>query len=137
MYKEVVQKVIDLLKVDAQLLEPSIIKKYYFGEPLQFLDYPAIYVEHESDAISAGSTNKDEHAIDVGIVVVNRDADPEKADRDALDFAERVRTVLRANPTLAGLVWDSNVVGARFVAGTLENFALSGVRSILRCTAFD
>lgn len=137
MYKEIVQKIIDLLKVNANLLEPDKIRKYYFGEPIKILDYPIIYAEHENDAISQGSTDKDEHLIDVGIVVVTRDADPEKADKDALDFADNIRTVLRADPTLQGLVTDSNIVGARFIAGTLENFAVSGVRSVLRCLKHD
>ncbi|WP_309492312.1 hypothetical protein [Candidatus Hecatella orcuttiae] len=33
MYKEIVQKIIDLLKADAALSEPAKVKKYYFGIP--------------------------------------------------------------------------------------------------------
>jgi len=137
MYKEIIDKIIAILKAYTGLIEPTDIRKYFVGEPLKIYDYPTIYVELEQDALDKETTDKTRHLMDFGIVVVNRNADPEKADKDALDLAEKVRAALEANATLDALVLDSDIVGVRFIAGNVENFALSGVRSVLRCLKYD
>ena len=49
-YKEIVQKIIDILKAHADLAYPDKIKEYHFGAPITFakVRYPTIYVQFNS-----------------------------------------------------------------------------------------
>lgn len=120
-YKEIVQKIIDLLKTDADLSEPSKIKKYYFGVPIKPPDrYPAIYVQF-SDRKSTGKANIKQflYNLTFEIGVADKAVKEDDAEKSVYDKIEKVENVLRGNSTLDGLVadnklpWDVEIIRAR------------------------
>jgi len=131
LYKEITQKIIDLLKADADLSEPSKIKKYYFGVPVKPPDrYPTVYVQFDGRRATGKANIKQflyELTFEVGIA--DRAVKEDDAEKSVYDKAEKVESVLRANPDLAGLVadtrseWEIEVVRARE-----EDYAISMAR---------
>ena len=126
-HKEIIQKVIDLLKVDSNLLENSIIKKYYFGVPLKFLDYPSIWVQlNERRETGRNALNQVlyDYVIEVG--VIDRAINEDDAEKSVYDKLELVEAILDDNPTLAGLVDDIKPAkGIEIIHASESDYAIS------------
>ncbi len=106
-YKEIIQKVIDLLKADANLSEPDKIKKYYFGIPIRFDLYPFIYVQwNERRATERGNISQFEYELILEIGIADKAVNEDIAEKSVYDKIEYIENVLNSNPSLDGLVSD-------------------------------
>ena len=108
-YQEIVNKIITLLKADANLAEPDKIKKYYLGRPAIWHNYPFISVRWVGGPINPETTVKERYEHDFEILVADRSIHEDYAEKKVMDFAEDIDRVLDANPTLDGLVVDSHL----------------------------
>ncbi len=106
-YKEIVQKTIDLLKADENLLEPDKIKRYYFGVPVRFDLYPFIYVQlNERRPSGKANVHQFEYDIILEIGIADRAVNEDDAEKSVYDKIEYIENVLNTNPSLDGLVSD-------------------------------
>jgi len=133
LYKELVQKIIDLLSVDPALLKPSIIKEYHFGRPASFQRFPCIYVEFEGGPIASmgigGGKKRYDH--NYRVTVVHRLAQENVAEKFVYDKAEAVEANIKTNKTLAGLVTSAVVVDTRRVDEPID-YSLKQVRVTIK-----
>ena len=134
MYKEIVQKIIDLLKVDAALAKPTVIREYFFGrpEPWPPTQLPCIYVEFEGGpitTISLGRQKKYEH--NYRVTVVHRLTKEDVAEKFVYDKAEAVETNVKTNFTLGNLVQYAQAIGTSRVDDPLD-FSLKQIRVIIK-----
>lgn len=106
-----VQKIIDVLKLNVDLAEPAKVKKYFFGQPVNLpVSFPIIYVQYKRRRFSGvAETGRYLYFYECEIGVIASDITEDKAEKDAYDKREKVETVLRANPTLDGLVLDAEL----------------------------
>lgn len=132
MYKEIVQKIIDLLKVDTNLLQPSVIREYYFGRPTK-MRFPCIYVEFEGGPISSmgigGATKRYDH--NYRVTVAHRLTKENVAEKFVYDKAEAVEANIKTNKTLDGLVTSAVVIDTRRVDEPLD-YSLKQVRVTIK-----
>ena len=106
-YKEIIQKVIDLLKADANLSEPDKIKKYYFGIPIRFDLYPFIYVQwNERRATERANISQFEYELILEIGIADKAVNEDIAEKSVYDKIEYIESALNSNPSLDGLVSD-------------------------------
>lgn len=135
MYKEICQKIIDLLKADAALLRPSIIKEYFFGrpEPWPPTQLPCIYVEFEGGPIASmgigGGKKRYDH--NHRVTVVHRLTKEDVAEKFVYDKAEAVEANIKINKTLDGLVTSAVVVDTSRVDDPLD-YSLKQVRVTIK-----
>ncbi|MCP8316518.1 MAG: hypothetical protein H3Z51_06625 [archaeon] len=106
-YKEIIQKVLDLLKADENLSEPDKIKKYHFGLPIHLDLYPFIYVQwNERRATGKANISQFEYELILEIGVADRSIDEDIAEKSVYDKIEYIESELNGNPSLDGLVSD-------------------------------
>ncbi|NWG09035.1 MAG: hypothetical protein HXX80_01765 [Nitrososphaerales archaeon] len=134
MYKEITQKIIDLLKAHADLICPTKIKEYHFGAPVTFakVRYPAIYVQFNGRRVS-GKANVNQFLYDLvfEIGVADRSVKEDDAEKSVYDKAEAIDSVLRDNPTLDGLVSDMRLArDIEVVHATESDYAVAIARVI-------
>ncbi|MEM3708826.1 MAG: hypothetical protein QXF43_04200 [Nitrososphaerales archaeon] len=107
MLKDIVQKIIDLLKADSDLSYPDKIKEYHFGAPITFakIRYPSIYVQFNSRKYS-GKANVNQFLYDLifEIGIADRSVKEDEAEKSVYDKAEIIDNILSNNPSLDGLV---------------------------------
>lgn len=104
-YKEIVEKVIELLKADSSLSEPEKVAKYYFGAPIGSTVYPYCYVQFvRKSATGISEITRFLYGLTFEIGFVDRNVDQDVAERSVYDKLERAEEVLDSNPTLDGLV---------------------------------
>jgi hypothetical protein len=130
LYKEVVSKIIDLLKVDEALAKPTVIKEYFFGrpEPWPPTHLPCVYVEFEGGPIatvSVGGMKRYDH--NYRVTVVHRLTKEDVAEKFVYDKAEAVEANIKTNQTLDGLVSSAVVVDTSRVDEVFD-FGLKQVR---------
>lgn len=97
MRKEVILRIIEILKSNAELAEE--IKYFYFGRPVKALDWPFIVVEPAAtggDNISERAHGYWKHVFRVNVLVYVRNVVPEEAEKEALDLAEQALSVVMA-----------------------------------------
>ena len=104
MYKEIVQKIIDILKSNPDL---SSVKEYHFSSPINFKRYPFIYVQFEGRKYS-GKANLNNFLYDLifEIGVADRSVKEDEAEKSVYDKVEAIDNSLNNNPSLDGLVSD-------------------------------
>ncbi len=134
MYREIVEKIVELLKSDPELVEPSKIRRYYFGYPVKVTVFPFISVRWIGGLVTVKTTKKRSYEINIEILVVNQSAVEDLAEKSVMDFAEKIDEVLSKNPTLDGLVDDSRLVNIETECKISGSYAISGVA--LTLTAF-
>ena len=106
-YKDIIQKVIDLLEADANLSEPDKIRKYYFGLPTRFDLYPFIYVQwNERKATGKANISQLEYDLILEIGIADKAINEDDAEKSVYDKIEHIENVLNNNPSLDGLVSD-------------------------------
>lgn|GEM_PF-2012810 len=113
MRKEIIQKIIDILKADEALATPSKIRKYYFGYPPAHLAhfYPFIAVKlTRPGTVEAYTSFKEKHNINVEIIVEVQYLKDDVSEKECLDFLDRIEDVMDANPTVDSLVTNGRVV---------------------------
>lgn len=113
MYKELTQKIIDILKADATL--GANIKRWYFGEHdirKPNTVYPFVDVKWRGGPVKKLKTGAavTRRQIDFIIRCVHRHVDEDTAEKFVMDNTEQIETILDANETLGGLVETSRVV---------------------------
>jgi hypothetical protein len=113
-YKEIIQKIIDLLSADEALKKPNIIREYYFGRPPQLNRFPCIFVEFEGGPIAlmglGGSSVRKDH--NYRVTVCHRLAKQDVAEQFVCDATEAIEANIRTNRTLSGLVTWAKVIRA-------------------------
>lgn len=133
MYKEISQKIIDVLKADETLA--AAVKTWYFGEHdihkpntcYPFIDVKWIGGPVEKLKTGATITRRQ---IDFQIRCVHRHIDEDTAEKFVMDNTEQIETVLDANETLAALVETSTVFDV--VSGSIPLGGYAVVGSITR-----
>ena len=129
MYKEIVQKIIDLLSADPALAKPSVIREYYFGRPAKLRRFPCIYVEFEGGPIASmgigGASKRKDH--NYRITVTHRLTKEDVAEKFVLDKAEAIETNVKTNKTLEGAVISAVVVDTHRVDEPLD-YSLKQIR---------
>jgi hypothetical protein len=130
LYKEIVNKIIDLLKADEALTKPVVIKEYFFGKPEPWppTQLPCIYVEFEGGPIatvSLGGMKRYDH--NYRVTVVHRLTKEDVAEKFVYDKAETVEANIKTNQTLDGLVSSAAVVDTSRV-DELFDYSLKQVR---------
>ena len=135
MYKEIVQKIIDLLKADANLAKPSVIKEYFFGrpEPWPPSKLPCIYVEFEGGPIRSmgigDATKRYDH--NYRVTVVHRLTKEDAAEKFVYDKAEAVEANIKTNKTLDDLVTSAAAVETLRIDDPLD-YSLKQVRVTIK-----
>ncbi len=130
--QQIQQKIIDVLKADANLAEPSNIAKYYYGEPdPDRLLFPYIGVEEISGPVEPSTVSKHRYRLRFQITVVDKNADNDVAEKSVQDKSEYAVKALLADVTLAGnaeTLWFSNLETDRV---RQQHYALAGIRLTL------
>lgn len=135
MYKELTQKIIDILKADATLA--ANIKTWYFGEHdirKPNTRYPFIDVKWRGGPVDKTKTGAviTRRQIDFIIRVVHRHVDEDTAEKFVMDNTEQVETVLDGDSTLDGLVDDSRIVEVLSDSIPLGGYAVVGSMTRLK-----
>ncbi|MEM7820017.1 MAG: hypothetical protein QW761_00215 [Candidatus Aenigmatarchaeota archaeon] len=105
MRKEIIEKIIEILRNDAELP----VKYFYFGRPITPIDYPFCVVEPApsgSRNISDRTHDKRKHVFLINILIFTRSVKPDEAEKTALEYIERVYIDIVNNNTLDGLTAD-------------------------------
>jgi hypothetical protein len=112
MRKEIVQKIIDILKGDDALKEPDKVRKYYFGYPPSASHfYPFIAVKlSKPGPVEVHTAQKERHSFTVEIIVEVQYIKEDESEKQCLDLLDRIEDVMDENPTLNGIVTDGRVV---------------------------
>ena len=110
MYKEIVQKILDLLEADADF--KAAVKEYYFGQ--RAIDDPRVKYPHAFADMDRDDVNpfvgKEKHEMYYFVGVVERHPNKDVALKFVQNKAEKIQNILNANPTLNGLVEESYFV---------------------------
>jgi len=115
MRKEIIQKIINILKADDALKTPDIIRKYYFGYPPSHLAhfYPFIAVKLvPPGGVEPHTALKEKHILTIRIIVEIQYIRDDESEKGCLDFLDKIEDIMDANPTLEGLVTDGSVTEA-------------------------
>jgi len=131
-YKETVQKIIDILKADARLTEGEKIAKYFFGLPIRLDHYPLIYVRLVGGPVEAATQASGQYRLDYAVAVIHRSGEQDVAEKFVYDTIEIIDEVLRAKPTLDGMVDDSFPARVDGETAVERDYAISGARLVLR-----
>ena len=131
MYKEIVEKIIELLKADSELAEPSKIRRYFFGYPPKPTVYPFISVRWAGGPVSQESAGKERYEMRFEILIVDQSPSEDQAERSVMDKAERVDDVLEADVTLGGLVDYSRVTDYASESVVAGSYSIVGARVTL------
>jgi hypothetical protein len=104
MYKEIVQKLIDVLKASPDLAN---VKDYYFSSPISFKRFPFIYVQLNGRRFS-GKANVNQFLYDliIEIGIADKAIKEDEAEKSVYDKIETIDDALNSNPSLDGLVSD-------------------------------
>jgi len=119
MLKEITEKIIELLKADAQLGIPE--ENFFFGPPFTRNRSPFCYVSWAGGPVQVETFDSEVWRHDWSIIIVDLAKEDNVAEQSVLDKIERAREVLAANHTLDGLVRDSLVTrmeGETMTVGT-------------------
>jgi hypothetical protein len=131
LYKEICQKILDLLKADETL--SAKVKGWYFGFPETFQVYPAVAVEWRGGPVEVFTTVKERCEIRFEIAVFDANVKEDEAEKSVMDLTERVSEVLGGNPTLDGLVDGSRVVEVRSESGAGSRGIIVGALIMFTC----
>ena len=133
MYKEIVDKLIELLSADPALAKPTVIKEYYSGRPANLRRFPAIYVEFEGGPIASmgigGAAKRKDH--DYRVTVAHRLTKEDVAEKFVYDKAEAIEANVKTNKTLDGLVTSAVAIDTRRVDEPLD-YSLKQVRVTIK-----
>ena len=135
MYKEITQKILDILKADATIGET--VKTYYFGQHdirKPNTRYPFIDCKWRGGPIDKTKTGAviTRRKIDFFVRVVHKHVDEETAEKLVMDVSELIETVLDANETIGNLVESSEVFECISDAVTGADYSIVGALTRLR-----
>ena len=109
-YKEITQKILDLLEADADF--KADVKEYYFGQRAindPRVKYPHVFADMDRDDVRP-FVGKEKHEMFYFVGVTEKHPDKDVALKFVQDKAEKIQNILNANPTLDGLVEESYFV---------------------------
>ena len=109
-YREITQKVLDLLEADADF--KADVKEYYFGQRAindPRVRYPHAFADMDRDDVKP-FVGKEKHEMFYFVGVTEKHPDKDVALKFVQDKAEKIQNILNANPTLDGLVEESYFV---------------------------
>lgn len=105
MIKEVADKIIVLLKGD-----PSLNFDWYFEPPIRASRFPYGFVDYAGGAFERRTKEEALFNWTYYVVIVDRKrSDTDDTERAVMDRIEKAMDILRSNPTLDGLVEDSEI----------------------------
>ncbi|OYT55910.1 MAG: hypothetical protein B6U77_00775 [Candidatus Hecatellales archaeon ex4484_218] len=133
MFKEVTQKILDLLQADATLNQT--VKKWYFGFPVEAFAYPFIAVRWVGGPVTVMTGSKERYEINFEIGVVCSSQKEDEAEKQVMDLVEKIDEILDNNPTLDGLVDDSHISEIRSETGLTEKGSIL-VGALIMLTTF-
>ena len=122
-YQSIVQKIIDKLKVAAELVEGTDINKYYFGAPARIQAYPAIYVQFiRREPTGIADTAKFGYILTFEIGIIDRHGDEDVAEKNVYDKINLIDTELDkpANLSLDGLVEETRLSRSMEIIHAIE-----------------
>jgi hypothetical protein len=113
MRREIIEKIIEILKNDADLN----VKYIHFGRPITPIDYPFCVVE-PAPAVGRNISRKYlrdagggfENVFHVNILVFTRSVKPDEAEKTALDYVEKAYNNVLNNPSLDDLVSNAEPI---------------------------
>jgi len=110
MYKQITQKILDLLEANADF--KADVKEYYFGQ--RAIDdprvrYPHAFADMDRDDVKP-FVGKEKHEMSYFVGITHRHPDKDVTLKFVQDKAEKIQNILNANPTLDGLVEESYFV---------------------------
>lgn len=133
MYKEITQKILDLLQADPTL--SGKVKRWHFGFPASVTAYPFIAVRWMGGPVEASTSRKERYEIGFEIAVVDASVKEDEAEKSVMDMVEKVDNVLDGNPTLDGLVDDSRIAEIASETGLARRGGVI-VGALVRLTCF-
>jgi hypothetical protein len=106
MIKEIADKIIQLLKADADLAFD-----WYFEPPVRAKTFPYGFVDFAGGPSEKVAGSKSLFTYNFYVVVINRKrSDADQTERSLMDWTEKAINILRSNFTLDGLVHDSRIM---------------------------
>ncbi len=134
----IVQKVIDIIKDGINnMSELDDVKHVYYGRLRTLtIEYPAIVVwleeELPNDGVKADSSRILYRDV-IGISVLDKSVEEDEGEKSVLKKAVKVEELLRANPTLDGLVTDDplQAIPKRILPVNMRDFALTEVSMLV------
>lgn len=136
-YKEITQRIIDILKANANLTEPDKIRKYWFGVPKtpSTPGYPYIYVQFDAKPDIPATVSKSKQTMRFRVAVFSRDTREDNAEKDVYDKAEAIEAALKGNRDLRNpstgldpLALDSHPIETRAGIPAVEgDYAVAGM----------
>lgn len=128
MIEEIALKIIDLLKAD-----PDLAFNWFFEPPVRAPRLPYGWVDFEGGEAVRWSRVKTLFSWRYHIVVVDRKrSDADSTEQAVMDRIEKAFQILKANPTLDGLVEDSEVLAIEGDYVQTPKESLIGARLMLR-----
>lgn len=136
MYKEISQKILDVLKADSTINKK--VKHYYFGSHdirKPNTEYPFIDVKWTGGPVKKLKTGTTTTRREIQFLVrcVHRHVDEEIAEKFVMDLSEQMETVLDANDQLNNLVEGSRVVDVVSDEMSIGGWSVVGAALRLRC----
>ena len=132
MYREIVEKVIEILKSNPDLSEPEKIKRYYFGFPAKIDVYPFISVRWVGCTITIQTVKRRRYEVNLEIFVADQSTVEDLAEKSVMGLTEKIDEVLSQNPTLDGLVDESYLLGVESESMVMGTYTVAGVRILFR-----
>ena len=146
-YQSIVQKIIDKLKVAAELVEGTDINKYYFGAPARIQAYPAIYVQFiRREPTGIADTAKFGYILTFEIGIIDRHGDEDVAEKNVYDKINLIDTELDkpANLSLDGLVEETRLSRSLEIIHAIEgsgkksgDYAITYARMLHRVLRYE
>jgi len=99
-----------LLRANADF--KAAVKEYYFGQRAindPRVRYPHVFADMDRDDVGS-FVGKEKHEMHYFVGITQRHPDKDVALKFVLDKAEKIQSILNADPTLGGLVEESHFV---------------------------
>ena len=133
----VVQKIIDVLKVEAEIKEPDVIKKYHYGEPTKKERFPLAWVEFKGGRTGSETFGGPMHTHVYQVVVADQSHATDAAEKSVQGFAKKIDDVLKGNASLSGLVNDLQLVNTEAQTAFEGDYAKSAIRLSYQVTVLE
>ena len=133
----IIQKIIDVLKVDDEVKEPNVIRKYHYGEPTKKDRFPLAWVEFKGGRTGSETFGGPMHTHIYQVVVADQGHATDAAEKSVQGLAKKIDDVLKANTSLSGLVNDLQLVNTEAQTVFEGDFAKSAIRLSYQVTILE
>jgi len=132
MIKEIVDKIIELLKADS-----SLNFNWYFEPPVRAPSFPYGFVDFVSGEVLETTKTKTLFNLVFYITVVDwKRSNDDNVERAQADRIEKIHSILKANRQLGGQVLDSDITSIAGDYYVTEKGNMLGVRLTFVCRAW-